>query len=144
MSARLRSPRRRPPARGAYAPEGSTSRRPPGEGNQMVRYYGYYSNVSRGKRQKENQDGLIPCILEPSEDSKTYRKNWARLIQKIYEVDPLSCPKCQGVMRIISSKSEFLSVQLFPDHRANYPQYPYLALGSLQCSIPPSSTFLPL
>ena len=30
------------------------------------------------------------------------RKNWARLIQKIYEVDPLTCPKCQGVMRIIS------------------------------------------
>ena len=33
---------------------------------------------------------------------KEYRKNWARLIQKIYEVDSLTCPKCQGVMRIIS------------------------------------------
>jgi hypothetical protein len=31
-----------------------------------------------------------------------YRKNWARLIQKIYEVDPLTCPKCGGIMRIIS------------------------------------------
>ena len=54
------------------------------KGEQMVRYYGYYSNVSRGKRQKENQDGLIPCILEPEENSKAYPKNWARLIQKIY------------------------------------------------------------
>ena len=27
---------------------------------------------------------------------------WARLIQKIYEVDPLTCPKCRGIMRIIS------------------------------------------
>jgi hypothetical protein len=26
----------------------------------------------------------------------------ARLIQKIYEVDPLTCPKCQGRMKIIS------------------------------------------
>jgi hypothetical protein len=26
----------------------------------------------------------------------------ARLIQKIYEVDPLTCPKCRGSMRIIS------------------------------------------
>jgi len=51
--------------------------------SQMVRYYGYYSNVSRGKRQKENQDGLIPYILEPSEDSRAYRKNWARLIKKM-------------------------------------------------------------
>jgi hypothetical protein len=29
-------------------------------------------------------------------------KNWARLIQKIYEVDPLTCPKCLGTMQIIS------------------------------------------
>jgi hypothetical protein len=31
-----------------------------------------------------------------------YRKNWARLTQKIYEVDPLSCPKCSGKMKVIS------------------------------------------
>jgi len=29
-------------------------------------------------------------------------KSWARLIQKIYEVDPLICPKCQGRMKIIA------------------------------------------
>jgi len=74
----------------------------PNKGEQTVRYYGYYSNVSRGKQQKENQDGLIPCIFEPEENLKEYRKNWARLIQKIYEVNPLICPKCQGQMRIIS------------------------------------------
>ena len=68
----------------------------------MVRYYGYYSNVSRGKRKKQDQDEWIPCILEPDKDSKEYRKSWARLIQKIYEVDPLTCPKCQGRMRIIT------------------------------------------
>lgn len=27
----------------------------PNKGEQLVRYYGYYSNVSRGKRKKENQ-----------------------------------------------------------------------------------------
>jgi len=32
-----------------------------------VRYYGYYSNVSRGKRRKQDQDEWIPCILEPVE-----------------------------------------------------------------------------
>jgi hypothetical protein len=41
-------------------------------------------------------------MLETDQSSKEYRKNWARLIQKIYEVDPLTCPKCQGTMRIIS------------------------------------------
>ncbi|MBM4329733.1 MAG: hypothetical protein FJ117_00680, partial [Deltaproteobacteria bacterium] len=67
----------------------------------MVRYYGYYSNVSRGKR-KETVDDGVPCILEADKSSKEYRKNWARLIQKIYEVDPLTCPKCGGIMRILA------------------------------------------
>ena len=69
---------------------------------QMVRYYGYYSNVCRGRRQKENQDGVIPYIIEQEENSKEHRRNWARMIQKIYEVDPLACPRCQGKMSIIS------------------------------------------
>ncbi|GAF84068.1 unnamed protein product [marine sediment metagenome] len=68
----------------------------------MVRYYGYYSNVSRGKRKKQNQDEWIPCILESDESSKERLKNRARLIQKIYEVDPLTCPKCFGKMKVIS------------------------------------------
>ena len=69
----------------------------------MVRYYGYYSNVLRGKRQKDSNDEAIPCILEPQGDEKIFRRNWARLIQKIYEVYPLVCPKCQRAMRVISS-----------------------------------------
>ena len=40
----------------------------------LVRYYGYYSNRSRG----------------------------ARLIQKVYEVDPLECPDCGATLRIIA------------------------------------------
>ncbi|MEN6318919.1 MAG: transposase [Syntrophaceae bacterium] len=75
----------------------------PNRGEQMVRYYGYYSNVSRGKRQEAGTGGAVPYILQSQGDSKAFRKSWARLIQKIYEVDPLTCPKCQGTMRIISS-----------------------------------------
>ena len=74
----------------------------PNRGEQMVRYYGYYSNVARGKRKAKGADDAIPCILEPAENNKAFRKNWARLIQKIYEVDPLICPHCKGTMRIIS------------------------------------------
>jgi len=60
----------------------------PNKGEQMVRYYGFYSNVARGKRKKNDHDELIPSILEPDGSSKEYRKNWARLIQKIYKVGP--------------------------------------------------------
>ena len=45
---------------------------------------------------------MIPSILEPDGSSKEHRKNWSRLIQKIYEVDPLMCPKCHGRMKILA------------------------------------------
>jgi hypothetical protein len=74
----------------------------PNKGEQMVRYYGYYSNVARGKRKKADIDDKVPCILEPELTDKAFRRNWARLIQKIYEVDPLICGKCGGPMRVVS------------------------------------------
>jgi hypothetical protein len=68
----------------------------------MVRYYGWCSNVTRGKRRKRAKDGTIPHIIESNRSSVACRKSWARLIQKIYRVDPLICPKCRCTMRIIS------------------------------------------
>ncbi len=68
----------------------------------MVRYYGFYSNKSRGLRKKAGTDDQIPALIESEVSPKEFRKNWARLIQKIYNVDPLLCPKCSGSMRIIS------------------------------------------
>src|SRR5450759_4818320 len=66
----------------------------PNRGEQMVRYYGHYSNVSRGKRQKEGSDETIPCILEPQWNEKIFRRNWARLIQMIG-----ACPREGGESR---------------------------------------------
>ena len=43
-----------------------------------------------------------PLPEEDDEFRKQYRRNWARLIKKVYEVDPLICPRCHGLMRIIS------------------------------------------
>jgi hypothetical protein len=39
---------------------------------------------------------------EHEEFRKACRSNSARLIKKLYEVDPLLCPKCAGPMEIIS------------------------------------------
>jgi len=55
----------------------------PGKGEQMVRYYGYYSNANRGLRKKTLTDNQIPYVLEPELSPKEFRRNWARLIQKI-------------------------------------------------------------
>ncbi|MBU0973493.1 MAG: transposase, partial [Proteobacteria bacterium] len=74
----------------------------PGRYEQTVRYYGWYSNKSRGMRKKADQGDAIPAVLPNPLSAKEFRQNWARLIQKSYELDPLICPKCQGSMRIIS------------------------------------------
>ena len=37
-----------------------------------------------------------------SEFASRAKAAWARLIRKVYEVDPLECPKCKGPMRIIA------------------------------------------
>jgi hypothetical protein len=74
----------------------------PGRYEQTVRYYGYYSNKSRGLRKKAQTDDDIPVIVKNETSSKEWRQNWARLIQKIYKVNPLICPKCQGEMKIIA------------------------------------------
>jgi hypothetical protein len=54
----------------------------PNKGEQMARYYGYYSNVSRGKRKKAGADDKIPGILAPDLSNRACRRSWARLIQR--------------------------------------------------------------
>ncbi|MCP3896476.1 MAG: hypothetical protein GY683_01155 [Moraxella sp.] len=68
----------------------------PNKGEQMVRYYGYYSNKSRGMRKKAGSDDQVPALVESAVSSKAFRKNWARLIQKIYQIDPLLGPSARG------------------------------------------------
>ena len=75
----------------------------PNKGEQLVRYYGYYSNKSRGLRKKTAAgDELVPALIEAEISTEEFRRNWARLIKKVYHADPLLCPKCSGHMRFIS------------------------------------------
>jgi hypothetical protein len=74
----------------------------PNKGEQMVRYYGYYSNKSRGMRKKAGIEDQVPALAESAVSCAAFRRNWARLIQKIYQIDPLLCPKCQGTMKVIA------------------------------------------
>jgi hypothetical protein len=63
----------------------------PTKGEQLVRYYGYYSNVSRGKRKKEKpEDKTEISEIDPAL-SKKLKKRWSYFIRKVYETDPLLC-----------------------------------------------------
>ena len=69
----------------------------------LVRYAGWYSNRSRGKRRRmEAQPAEVTTREIDVREAARVRSTWARLIHKIYEVDPLECPKCKGPMRVIT------------------------------------------
>ena len=81
----------------------------PDPGEQMVRYYGWYSNASRGKRRKPGVsvpvEAQVQDTPQPDSDGEHFaqrRRSWARLLKKIYEVDPLRCPHCGSEMQIIA------------------------------------------
>jgi len=40
--------------------------------------------------------------VAPPPVSKVLKKRWSYFIRKVYETDPLTCPKCQGEVVIIS------------------------------------------
>jgi len=74
----------------------------------LVRYYGYYSNAARGKRRKLGQPAEAEAAAAdptPSEVSNL-KRCWAELLRRVYEVDPLVCPKCGSQMKVIAFITE--------------------------------------
>ena len=63
-----------------------------------TRYYGWYSSRARGKRNKLKVFSSV-TTTDPMVKRKA-SKRWAALIKRVFEVDPLVCPKCKGSMRI--------------------------------------------
>ena len=94
----------------------------------LIRRYGLYPFRTKGawesmahvaerapagwKIQQERQTGTSdPGDFEPNEDAdfsddssdaRAYRKAWARLLSKVYEIDPMVCPKCGSEMKVIA------------------------------------------
>jgi hypothetical protein len=79
----------------------------------ITRYYGRYSCGRRGERAK-----LSPPPAEETESDyrREFRKSsWAACIERIYEVDPLECPKCKAQMRIVPLRARLRGTgRLYP------------------------------
>lgn len=83
-----------------------------------MRYYGGYSARTRGAQksaacllaatqQASNPQLQRECLAETldelaDESRKPVSKQWAIWIKKVYEVNPLVCPKCGGQMKIVA------------------------------------------
>ena len=89
----------------------------PDKGQIMVRYYGLYANAHRGKVRKATR---VPVALEMLEEElpRVPSKGWAALapkrriglrsaemIRKVYEVDPMICPRCGSLAVLMASMS---------------------------------------
>ena len=79
----------------------------------LIRYYGLYSSRTKGKTSKdgslakfgynaaaENKPDHASGVEMETVSNKVSRQSWARLIQKVYEVDPLICEKCGCEMKV--------------------------------------------
>ncbi|MCZ6501718.1 MAG: transposase [Gammaproteobacteria bacterium] len=66
----------------------------------LIRYYGWYSNRARGERNTDpgTATGTNTLVLDETPADRKSKANWARLIQKVYEVDPLECPRCRNIL----------------------------------------------
>ena len=92
----------------------------PPKGTQYIRRYGLYASRTRGKWLEHPEvvrhalegwkaaqktlplEGEVPEEAECDISEKASRKTWARLIAKIYEIDPFVCSKCGSEMRVIA------------------------------------------
>jgi hypothetical protein len=75
----------------------------PAPGEHLIRYYGWYSNKTRGQRGQRQPAAAVGTGAAPrSPSAREARKGWAALIRQVYESDPLSCPKCGAAMKIIA------------------------------------------
>lgn len=73
----------------------------------LVYYYGIYSSSYRGKEKRENADDEDEMEIEEVTGTPKASSTWARLIRKIFEIDPLRCKKCGGEMKIIAFVTDF-------------------------------------
>ena len=70
----------------------------------MLRYYGERSHVRHARARPTSSPALPPAPASHAQDESTLlaRRSWARWIKKVYEADPLVCPRCARPMKIIS------------------------------------------
>jgi hypothetical protein len=85
-----------------------------------IHYYGIYSNRSQHKLRKDSTSAELtqnedpPCV-----SNSKLRRRWANLIRRVYQSDPLLCPKCGSKMRILSFITQPRVISKILEHLKN-------------------------
>ena len=94
----------------------------PPPGMHLTRLYGTYANRTRGARARRMAGaGKKPASPRseadiPAPTQRERRRQWARLIAKVFEVDPRRCP-CGGTMRVIAFILDPVVIRKILQHR---------------------------
>ncbi|MBI2838729.1 MAG: hypothetical protein HYX75_10460 [Acidobacteria bacterium] len=96
----------------------------PDRGAHLVHYLGAYSNKHRACEMAGGTES--PCTsldrsepISTSDRREARRRSWARVIQRLWETNPLLCEKCGGQMKIIAfidAKDQAQVVAAILDH----------------------------
>ncbi|WKZ56135.1 MAG: transposase zinc-binding domain-containing protein [Bdellovibrionota bacterium] len=65
----------------------------------VTRYYGWYSCRRRGERAKH---APVPDESATQEHRTEPSVSWAACMKRVFEIDPLECPRCKSQMRIVA------------------------------------------
>jgi hypothetical protein len=82
-----------------------------------------------GKPLTETARATVPRP-DPALPAATRRRaslHWARLLARIYAIQPLSCPRCQGPMRLIAFLTDPASIRMILAHLGEPTTPPLLA-----------------
>jgi hypothetical protein len=90
----------------------------PDAGQQLIRYYGQWSHVCRARARPTCS---LSARSSPSPDTQTdfvrrIRRSWARLIKKVYEADPLVCPRCGRPLKTVSLIDDYAVIEKILRH----------------------------
>ena len=102
----------------------------PEAGQQIIRNWGFYSNASRAKRLREAGPESVslhepdPKKLQENQGQRQRRLSWAKMLQKVYEIDPLLCRFCGAEIKIISFITEVKTIKAILDCMGLPPQTP--------------------
>jgi Transposase zinc-binding domain/Putative transposase len=85
----------------------------PDPGQHRTILYGHYSNRTRGAPQRDKAEPTEASAETPRRRSAP---TWARLIAKVYQVDPLVCTRCGQKMKTIAFLTDQVSIRRILDH----------------------------
>jgi hypothetical protein len=97
----------------------------PDPGQHRTLFYGEYSNRVRGSGHPDDREAQAGEAPEPR---KRCSPTWARLIARVYQVDPLVCTRCGQRMSLIAFVTDQMAIGKILEH---------LGLSSPQAAKPP-------